>query len=157
MNRFFIIAIILFNFFCASCITGSESVTTKNKLDGLWAVTYSNNSNYQEVFIKDSLFSVADEGVRIVYRQLDFVGDSIRLYHDSKIYLVGKVDYLSRNKIAITFNGSKSELVRIDKYLLSDSIMNAIIEGNEVNEEMEQLWWERFIARKYEWLEEGKD
>ncbi|HRG10543.1 MAG TPA: hypothetical protein PLJ08_18350 [Cyclobacteriaceae bacterium] len=157
MSKFSKYLFIVLSLHCISCQPKNDDKTNSEGLNGLWGVTYSNSDRYQEILIKDSLFALADDDLGIVYRQLDLRDDSIKLYHDFEIYLTGKVDFISSNGIEITFNDFTSELIRIDKYLLSDSIMKIIIEGRERNEVLEQLWWERFRAREAEWSEEGKE
>lgn len=150
MSKFSKYLFIVLSLHCTSCRPKNDDKTNSEGLNGLWGVTYSNSDRYQEILIKDSLFALADDDLGIVYRQLDLRDDSIKLYNDFEIYLTGKVDYINSNRIEMTFSDFKSELVRIDKYSLSDSIMKTIIEGRERNEVLEQLWWERFITRKSE-------
>ena len=118
MSKLLKYLLIVLSLLGVSCQPKNDNKTNSEGLNGLWGVTYSNSDRYQEMLIKDSLLALADDDLGIVYRQLDLRDDSIKLYNDFEIYLTGKVDYINSNRIEMTFSDFKSELVRIDKYLV---------------------------------------
>jgi hypothetical protein len=148
---FFILSIQLIS----SCGQLDRNSFDIKKLKGLWTVTYSDSKDsYQEAFFTDSLVVLLGDDYEQRFRKIKITEkDSIFFYANDEIYLSGKIEFITKDKLKINCKDFKAELNKIHNLLLDDKVMADIIHGKERNEEKEELWRERFISRQIDWQE----
>jgi hypothetical protein len=142
--------------FISSCGQRDDYSFNIKEINGLWAVTYTDNKDsYEEAFFTDSLVVLLGEDGEHRYRYLEITdNDSIKFYSNGEVYLTGKIELVTDEKLKITTSDLNVELIKIHNLLLDDQVMADMIKGYDRKWEKEELWSERFHSRMIEWKEE---